>query len=69
MKQYCRYCSWFVCGNGEYCERLNKEMSEYGAKRANKCRFFDFNEIDAYNIEHKYKPHKQKEEDGEQVRI
>lgn len=56
MKQYCRYCSGLVTGNGIYCTFLNKERTEASTKVVNYCKHFEFNEIDAYDLEHKYKP-------------
>lgn len=41
MKQYCRYCSHLVTGNGIVCEKLNKEMSEAAAKTPNRCKSFE----------------------------
>ena len=48
MTQYCRYCAWFVCGNGEYCEKKDLEPSERYAKSPNRCKEFELNPIDAY---------------------
>ena len=56
MRQYCRYCAHFVTGNGNYCERRRFEPSDEYAKRANNCKQFDFCEIDAFGIEHRYTP-------------
>ena len=56
MKQYCRYCSALVTGNGIYCSTLNKVRTEASTKVVNYCKHFEFNEIDAYDLEHKYKP-------------
>ena len=48
MKQYCRYCAHLACGNGTWCSKRNKEMSDSAAKRVNHCKDFDFCEIDAF---------------------
>ena len=48
MTQYCRYCVNLVAGNGTWCEKRQKEMSDSAAKRLNHCKDFDFNEIDAF---------------------
>ena len=48
MAQYCRYCNNFVTGNGDYCEKKEICMTEKQAKRTNKCKDFELNEIDAY---------------------
>lgn len=60
-KQYCRYCSHCVIGDWVWCEKRQKEMNERAAKRVNKCKDFVFNEIDAFNLEAKYKPRARKE--------
>lgn len=59
MKQYCRYCNNLVTGNGIYCTALNKERSEASTKVVNYCKHFEYNEIDAYDLDHKYKPKRQ----------
>lgn len=61
MKQYCRYCANFCTGNGNYCNEKNKTMSEASAKAINSCKGFDFNPIDAFDIEKRYKPRETKE--------
>ena len=48
MKQYCRYCINLAAGNGTWCEKRQKEMSDSTAKRVNHCKDFDFCEIDAF---------------------
>ena len=48
MKQYCRYCVHLATGNGTWCEKRQKEMSDSAAKRLNHCNDFDFCEIDAF---------------------
>ena len=73
MAQYCRYCSWFVAGNGEYCEAKEWEPTEKYAKSPNRCKLFELNPIDAYgeNLDG-YKPRdpkKQKKPDGKQIRM
>lgn len=62
-KQYCRYCSYCVVqlDDWAWCEKRQKEMNERAAKCMNKCKDFVFNEIDAFNIEAKYKPRAKKE--------
>lgn len=56
MNQYCRYCVSLVTGNGIYCTELNKEKSEASTKVVNYCKHFEFCEIDAYDLDHKYTP-------------
>ena len=48
MKQYCRYCAYLATGNGTWCAAHEREMSDSAAKRLNRCKDFDFNEIDAF---------------------
>ena len=62
MKQYCRYCVNLVTGNGIYCEARNVELTERYTKRANICPLWDLNEIDAYDLNRRYKPRTKKPE-------
>lgn len=62
MRQYCRYCSNLVTGNGIYCTEKKIEMRESTAKSVNHCKDFDFNEIDAFGETKGYKPRAKKEE-------
>lgn len=48
MNQYCRYCSHFCIGNGNYCEAKGTNPTDSYAKSVNHCKEFDFCEIDAY---------------------
>ena len=69
-KQYCRYCNNLVTGNGIYCTEREKELSEAYTKTPNRCKFFEFNEIDAYGSDKPYKPRKIKEDtEHEQFRL
>lgn len=70
MAQYCRYCSWYVTGNGNYCEKRMIEPTDEYAKKPNHCRHFDLNPIDAYGENSKgYQPRKPKENDGTQLKM
>lgn len=60
MKQYCRYCTALVTGNGIYCETFAKEKSEASAKAVNHCKEFEFCEIDAFDLNKRYKPREPK---------
>ena len=60
MKQYCRYCSHCIYGDFVYCEENEETMSEEKAKRVNKCKHFEFNEMDVFDSDKKYKPRKSK---------
>ena len=63
MKQYCRYCAYCIVQleGFAWCEELSKEMSETTAKSVNTCKRFEFNEIDAFDLDKKYKPREKKE--------
>lgn len=64
MKQYCRYCSncnWVdesadgkeqVC----YCSISHNTFSGAKAKRLNKCKHFNLNPIDVFDLERTYQP-------------
>jgi len=70
MAKYCRYCSWFVTGNGDYCTLKEKELSSTYAKRTNQCKDFSLNPIDAYGENLKgYQPRMPKRKDGQQIRM
>lgn len=70
MAQYCRYCSHFVAGNGNYCEEYEWEPSDSYAKHTNHCAGFDLNPIDAYGEnQNEYQPRKPKHNDGEQIKM
>ena len=62
MAQYCRYCSHFITGNGNYCRKKQIEPSDRYAKSTNHCKEFDLNPIDAYYENLKgYRPRKPRE--------
>lgn len=68
MTQYCRYCTYFCTGNGNYCSEKNIELMDKQAKSPNKCKLFDLNPIDAFEENKKgYTPRqpKKKEYDGQ----
>lgn len=69
MKQYCRYCSNLVTGNGTYCSVKNKTMADSTAKSLNHCKSFEFNEIDAFFETNGYKPRTQQNNEYEQLRL
>ena len=56
MKQYCRYCAHLCAGNGVWCAAKNTELRESTAKSVNKCKDFEFCEIDAFGETDGYKP-------------
>ena len=70
MAQYCRYCEYFVTGNGNYCEAKMTEPTDEQAKRTNKCKLFRLNPMDAFDENKKgYVPREPKQDDGEQIRM
>lgn len=56
MNQYCRYCTALTTGNGIWCNTRKTTLPEPYTKQKNFCKDFEFCEIDAYDLEHKYKP-------------
>lgn len=69
MKQYCRYCSYLVYGDVPYCEKQERTMSEGSAKRANTCKDFDLNPIDAFGENEKgYQPRREKTPEEKQIK-
>lgn len=69
MKQYCRYCTYCIGEtdfvNVSYCSAKGKEISSNSAKTVNHCKEFVFNEIDAFNIEGRYRPREEKKDNGQ----
>lgn len=74
MKQYCRYCALYnqvdddIC----YCSESKQTFSGAKARRVNKCKSFLFNEIDVFDLGHKYKTmedRKQPQKTGHQISI
>ena len=58
MRQYCRYCLNAHYGDVVYCDVKCQTISEESAKRVNKCKNFDFVEVDCFDPNKKYKPRK-----------
>lgn len=71
MAQYCRYCSYMVCGDANYCEIKKRTYSDEHIKHTNHCKDFDLNPIDAIRLNEKcYRPRpKRPEPDGMQITI
>lgn len=67
MTQYCRYCRELCINNVPYCQAHNECLSESYCKRPNKCKDFDFADVeaeyqDAFGENDKgYRPRKPKE--------
>lgn len=61
MKQYCRYCCYLCTGNGIYCSKKKRTISESAAKSVNNCHSFAYNPEDAFFEKEKgYQPRKPK---------
>ena len=58
MNQYCRYCSNCIYGDVFYCDEKEITMNEEEVKRSNKCKYFQFCEIDVIDQNRTYKPRK-----------
>ena len=57
MKQYCRYCTYMTCGDVNYCSAKEQTYTDKQVCRANKCKDFELNPIDALGINKKgYQP-------------
>lgn len=71
MTQYCRYCNNMVCGDANYCTVKETTFSDVYICRTNKCKDFEFNEMDALGMNRTYKPReiKSKDNDFEQLRL
>ena len=71
MTQYCRYCNNMVCGDANYCTVKETTFSDAYIFHTNKCKDFEFNEMDALGMNSTYKPieRKQKDNDFEQLRL
>lgn len=71
MTQYCRYCTYMICGDANYCTVKWTTFSDAYICHTNKCKDFEFNEIDALDINHTYTPRESKPKDYsfEQMRL
>lgn len=75
MKQYCRYCAHAnqIEDTLVYCEISSKVMTDKKAKSTNTCSHFEFNEIDVFGLDKKYKPLSERIEKkvsrGEQLKL
>ena len=54
MKQYCRYCANCTYGDGAYCDVKKKVMRDSTIRSINKCKYFEFNEIDVLDFDKTY---------------
>lgn len=69
MAQYCRYCCNMHCGDANYCSVNKACYSDEQICHTNKCKDFQFNEIDALtgNIYKPRKPKQPKENDNQML--
>ena len=56
MRQYCRYCTYMICGDTCFCQQKRKEMTEKQVVASNSCKLFEFTPEDALGTGHKYTP-------------
>ena len=65
MKQYCRYCSHANCVEEDvmWCEITKSTSTKKQACRVNKCKDFEFNPMDVFNLNKIYKPKEKKEKE------
>lgn len=71
MTQYCRYCNNMVCGDANYCSVKKQTFTDAYICHTNKCKDFEFNEIDALGMDRAYQPRppKPKNDGFEQLRL
>lgn len=71
MKQYCRYCTYMVCGDFNYCEIKKKFFLKSTIKSINHCKDFEFNPMDALQEnKNEYKPREKDEKiEGQQLTL
>ncbi len=71
MNQKCRYCANCIVGDAVYCEAKGRTMSEQSAKRANKCKSFEFNRMDAFGDKdyQEPKPEQSRKDECEQIAL
>ena len=50
-RHQCRWCTSLCTGNGIWCSEKKKCLSESYTKRVNKCKDFQFVNMDAYTLE------------------
>ena len=60
MKQYCRYCSFCVCGDAWYCTDQDRVLSEAMVRHENKCQSFDLSPLGDAETGRQYKPRKKR---------
>lgn len=60
MRQYCRYCSFCIDGNGLYCTSHEKSLTEKQFRRENHCPEFILSELGDVRTGNQYRPKKPK---------
>lgn len=68
MTQYCRYCSECIAQDDDWgvCQAKNFQTVKKTSRRKN-CVGYSFNEIDAFDLNRKYKPKEKKESKSQQL--
>lgn len=71
MKQYCRYCAsaCYIDDDIVYCSSTRAQRSAVNCKKVNKCKMFEFNEIDVFDLDKIYKPQKKQSSELQQVEL
>lgn len=69
MKQYCVYCAFCVYGDVFFCTKHDVVLSESKAKHINQCASYAESELGHVETGKRYKPRKEKENDGVQIRL
>ena len=69
MNQYCRYCAYLCVGDCAYCSSHMDTMSDEKAKRMNHCKDFQFNPLDAFDLERTYSPMKARRKMKNQISL
>lgn len=47
----CRHCSNMVCGDANWCKEMEVTMSDAQISAYRRCKFFEYNPIDALTLE------------------
>lgn len=67
--QACVYCSFMCIGDVNWCSEHERAYADSTIRGGNRCKDFEFNEINAEHPDHIYQPHWQNCPDQRQMRI
>ena len=65
----CVYCTHMTCGDVNYCDVHKHTYADSTIRGGNRCKDYEFNEINAENPDHIYRPHALNCPDPRQARI